>query len=140
MMRSAGSSPAPRRGFESHGETSPIKCYSTMTAEAKSAYSLDADGIARRMARSATIGRLGPDLCRPVHGSRRYVGAMPGGRLPGQRTRYLTFESSSVGSQPEHLGTRRTAPLAGSEAMLRQYIEAWAARTEHDRMTPEARR
>jgi hypothetical protein len=51
--------------------------------------------------------------------------------LPGQRTRYHTIEESGAQS-------RRTAPLAGSEEMLRRYIEAVGrGAPDYDRMTSE---
>ncbi|MDB5514849.1 MAG: hypothetical protein JWQ17_1607 [Tardiphaga sp.] len=50
---------------------------------------------------------------------------------PGQRTRYHTIEESGTQS-------RRTAPLAGSEEMLRRYIEAVGrGAPDYDRMTSE---
>jgi hypothetical protein len=51
--------------------------------------------------------------------------------LPGQRTRYHTIEESGAQS-------RRTAPLAGSEEMLRRYIETVGrGAPDYDRMTSE---
>ncbi len=58
--------------------------------------------------------------------------------LPGQRTRYMTVQSSPAGSQPEPGLARRSAPIAGSEEMLRQYIEGLGrGEPNYDRMTPE---
>ena len=58
--------------------------------------------------------------------------------LPGQRTRYHTVEGSRAGGQPEHAMPPRTAPLAGSEELLRQYIEALGrGEPNYDRMTSE---
>lgn len=59
--------------------------------------------------------------------------------LPGQRTRYHTVEGVvGANGQPEHPLSRRTAPLAGSEQMLRQYIEALGrGEPNYDRMTSE---
>jgi hypothetical protein len=52
---------------------------------------------------------------------------------PGQRTRYHTIEESLANGQ-----SRRTAPLAGSEEMLRRYIEAVGrGAPDYDRMTSE---
>lgn len=58
--------------------------------------------------------------------------------LPGQRTQYHTVEATRASGRPEHPAGRRTAPLAGSEVVLRQYIEA-LVRGEpiYDRMTSE---
>ena len=58
--------------------------------------------------------------------------------LPGQRTRYHNVQGSLAGGQPEHPVPPRTAPLAGSDEMLRQYIEALGrGEPNYDRMTPE---
>lgn len=58
--------------------------------------------------------------------------------LPGQRTRYYTVEASEAGGQPEHSASPRTTPLAGSEEMLRRYIEAVGrGEPDYDRMTSE---
>ena len=58
--------------------------------------------------------------------------------LPGQQTRYHTVEPSGAGGQPERAMSPRTVPLAGSEAMLRQYIEAMGrGEPNYARMTPE---
>lgn len=58
--------------------------------------------------------------------------------LPGQRTRYHAVEASRAGTSPQRSVPPRTTPLAGSEEMLRHYIEA-VGRGEPDygRMTPE---
>jgi beta-lactamase regulating signal transducer with metallopeptidase domain len=56
--------------------------------------------------------------------------------LPGERTRYHTVEVAVADGRPEH--SRRMAPLAGSEDMLRQYIEAVGrGEPNYDRMTSE---
>jgi hypothetical protein len=58
--------------------------------------------------------------------------------LPGQKTRYHTVEESRAGSPPERAMPPRTTPLAGGEAMLRQYIEATGrGEPDYDRMTSE---
>ncbi len=128
------------RGLKSHGETSPIKLffYNDSGSDIR-LYSLDADG------NRTAHGTIGDNMSSSVltYVDSPWVVADTSGQclevvLPGQRTRYLTFESSSAGGQPEHLGMRRTAPLAGSEAMLRQYIEALGrGEPNYDRMTPE---
>jgi hypothetical protein len=57
---------------------------------------------------------------------------------PGQHTRYHTVTVEGSGGQPERPGAPRNAPLAGSEAMLRWYIEALArGEPNYDRMTAE---
>ena len=56
--------------------------------------------------------------------------------LPGERTRYHTIEGAAADGHPEH--PRRMAPLAGSEEMLRQYIETVGrGEPNYDRMTSE---
>jgi hypothetical protein len=58
--------------------------------------------------------------------------------LPGQRTRYLTVEEAQTGDSPQRSGRPRTAPLAGSEQMLRQYIDGLGrGEPNYDRMTSE---
>jgi beta-lactamase regulating signal transducer with metallopeptidase domain len=58
--------------------------------------------------------------------------------LPGQHTRYHTVEAAGADGRPEHPVSRRTAPLAGSEQMLRQYIEALGrGEPNYDRMTSQ---
>ena len=58
--------------------------------------------------------------------------------LPGQRTRYHTVEGAHAGSATERAVSPRSVPLAGSEAMLRQYIEAMGrGEPNYDRMTAE---
>ena len=56
--------------------------------------------------------------------------------LPGQTTRYHTVEAAGANRQLPL--SRRSAPLAGSEEMLRQYIETLRrGEPDYDRMTPE---
>jgi bla regulator protein blaR1 len=58
--------------------------------------------------------------------------------LPGQRTRFNTIEEARPDGLSEHATSRRAAPLAGSEEMLRQYIETVArGEPNYDRMTDE---
>jgi hypothetical protein len=58
--------------------------------------------------------------------------------LPGQRTRFNTIEEARPDGLSDHAASRRTAPLAGSEEMLRQYIEALRrGEPDYDRMTSE---
>jgi bla regulator protein blaR1 len=97
-------------------------------------FRLDADG--KRQAR----GTISEDMTLPFTtfvGS-PWVIADASGKclevvLPGQHTRFHT-----VGTEPERAVSPRTTPQPGSEAMLRQYIEALARGTpDYDRMTPE---
>jgi len=58
--------------------------------------------------------------------------------LPGQRTRYHTVEASHAGNTSERAAPPRSSPQSGSEAMLRQYIEALGqGRPNYERMTSE---
>jgi BlaR1 peptidase M56 len=58
--------------------------------------------------------------------------------LPGQRTRYLTIETSTAGAQSKRAVARRSSPQARSEEMLRHYIEAVGrGAPDYDRMTAE---
>jgi hypothetical protein len=58
--------------------------------------------------------------------------------LPGQRTRYHTFEGAHASGATERAVSPRSVPLAGSEAMLRQYIEALGrGEPDYARMTAE---
>jgi len=55
--------------------------------------------------------------------------------LPGELTRYHTVEAAAADGQPL---SQRTAPQAGSEEKLRQYIEAVSrGEPNYDRMTSE---
>jgi beta-lactamase regulating signal transducer with metallopeptidase domain len=98
-------------------------------------YRLDADG--KRQAR-ATIS---DDTSSPIT---TYVGspwivADASGKcleilLPGQQTRFRTIESHRPGAER----SVRTTPQAGSEAMLRRYIDEIArGEPDYDRMTAE---
>ena len=58
--------------------------------------------------------------------------------LPGQRTRFNTIEEARPDGLSERAASRRTEPLAGSEEMLRQYIEALRrGEPNYGRMTSE---
>jgi hypothetical protein len=58
--------------------------------------------------------------------------------LPGQRTRFNTIEEARPDGLSEHATSRRTAPMAGSEEMLRRYIDALRrGEPDYDRMTSE---
>lgn len=58
--------------------------------------------------------------------------------LPGQHTRYHTFEAGLGGAPAEHAGRPRSIPQAGSEEMLRQYIEALGrGQPNYEHMTSE---
>jgi hypothetical protein len=58
--------------------------------------------------------------------------------LPGQRTRFVTLRPAQPGEDLNRAQSRRSAPMPGSEDVLRQYIEAMArGEPNYDRMTPE---
>jgi hypothetical protein len=128
------------RDLKSRGETAPIKLFFyNGSGNDIRLYKLDGQG--NRLAH----GTVGDDMSSSVltNVDSPWVVADASGQcleivLPGQRTRYLTIESSAAASQREHPVARRSAPLAGSEAMLRDYIEALGRGEPHyDRMTPE---
>nr|WP_146691105.1 M56 family metallopeptidase [Bradyrhizobium canariense] len=128
------------QGLRSHGETAPIKLlfYNSSGSDIR-LYKLDSEG--KRTAQ----GMIGDNMSSSVltYVDSPWVVADTSGQcleivLPGQRTRYHNVEASAAGSQPEHAASRRTAPLARSEEMLRQYIEALGrGEPNYDRMTPE---
>jgi hypothetical protein len=58
--------------------------------------------------------------------------------LPGQRTRYHPVERTVADGQAGRAASPRTVPLAGSEEILRGYIDALArGEPDYDRMTSE---
>jgi hypothetical protein len=58
--------------------------------------------------------------------------------LPGRQTRLHTVEESRAGGRAERAAPPRTAPLAGSETMLREYIEAVGrGEPDYERLTSE---
>jgi hypothetical protein len=128
------------KGLRSRGDTSPIKMvlYNATGRDIR-IYKLDAGG--QRTAQ----GTIGDTMSSGVltYVDSPWVVTDTSGQclqivLPGQRTRYHTVEASSADRQPDQPVVRRTAPLAGSEDMLRQYIEALGrGEPNYDRMTPE---
>src|SRR5882724_7968324 len=128
------------KDLRARSDTAPIKMvlFNTTGRDIR-IYKLDADGL-----RTAQ-GTIGDTMSSGVltYVDSPWVIADTSGQclqivLPGQRTRYHIVETSLVGGQPELSMARRTAPLAGSEEMLRQYIEALGrGEPNYDRMTPE---
>jgi hypothetical protein len=58
--------------------------------------------------------------------------------LPGQRTRLHIVRAARNGGEPDRDVVRRSAPRAGTEEMLRDYIAALSrGAPNYDRMTPE---
>jgi hypothetical protein len=99
-------------------------------------FKLDAEG------KRAAFGTIGEEMSFPVttNVDSPWVIADQSGKcleivLPGQQTRFHTVEANG---QPGRAALHRTVPLAGSEAMLRQYIEAVGRGTpDYERMTSE---
>jgi hypothetical protein len=132
---------AEEAGLRSKGDTAPIRVvlYNGSGGDIQ-LYKLGAEG---KRALHGTIGdnmssSFGTNVDSP------WVIADASGQcleivLPGQYTRYHTVEGTRAAGQPEALSPRtRSAPLAGSEEMLRQYIEAVGrGKPNYDRMTPE---
>jgi hypothetical protein len=118
-------------------ETAPIKVliYNTSGSDLQ-LFKLDAEG------KRAAFGTIGEEVTFPVttYVDSPWVIADRAGKcleivLPGQQTRFHTVEANG---QPGRAGQQRTVPLAGSEAMLRQYIEAMGrGEPDYERMTSE---
>jgi hypothetical protein len=126
-------------GLKSHGGTAPISVFFyNDTGNDIQLYELDAEG--KRIPR----GMVGEDMSSSVwtNVDRPWVVADASGAclevvLPGLRTRFNTIEAARNGS-PERQASPRTAPLAGSEDMLRRYIEALGrGQPNYDQMTSE---
>ena len=118
-------------------ETAPIKVliYNGSGSNLQ-LFKLDAEG------KRAAFGAIGEDMTFPVttYVDSPWVIADGAGKcleivLPGQQTRFHTVEASG---RPGGTVLPRTVPLAGSEATLRQYIEAVShGAPDYDRMTAE---
>jgi hypothetical protein len=101
-------------------------------------FELDPDG---KRVRHATVGdnRTAPIMTYIAH---PWVVADAAGQcleilMPGQRTRFVTLRPAGSGDADRPVA-RRSAPQAGSEEALRQYIEAMArGEPDYARMTPE---
>jgi bla regulator protein blaR1 len=122
------------RGLKSRGDTAPISLflYNSSGGDIQ-LYQLDSEG------QRTAHGTIGDSMSSSVWTSvdTPWVIADTSGKCleivrPGQRTRYHTVEGARAGDRS------RTAPLAGSEEMLRQYIEALGrGEPNYDRMTSE---
>jgi BlaR1 peptidase M56 len=127
-------------GLRAKSETTPIRLliYNGSGKDIR-LFKLDSEG--KRLAHGGTIGE---DISSPflTYVDSPWVIADASGQcleivLPGQHTRYHTVERARAGGQQER-PVSRTAPLAGSEEMLRQYIEAMGrGEPNYDRMTSE---
>jgi hypothetical protein len=125
------------QGLRSQGDAAPIQLlfYNASGSEIQ-LYKLDADG------KRTAHGVIGDNMSSVILTSIKspWVIVDASGKCleivqPGQRTRYYTIEGA--GGRPETLRPRN-APLAESEAMLRQYIEAVGrGEPNYDRMTTE---
>jgi hypothetical protein len=128
------------QGLRSPGETTPIRLmlYNSSGQDIR-LYGLDSEG--KRNANGAIGANMSSAIMTYVDSP--WVIADASGKcleivLPGQRTRYHTVEGYPAAGQSGRLGPPRNAPLDGSEAMLRQYIEALGrGEPNYDRMTPE---
>jgi hypothetical protein len=127
-------------GLKSRGDSVPISVFFyNGTGKDIQLYELDSEG--KRMTR----GTLGEDASFTVWTfvDRPWVVADASGTclevvLPGQRTRFNTVQEARASDQPARPARSRTAPLAASEAMLRQYIEAVSrGQPNYDQMTAE---
>jgi len=128
-------------GLKSRGDdTAPIKLllYNGSGSDLQ-LYRLDSEG--KRAAHGAIGENMSSSILTTVDSP--WVIADTSGKcleivLAGQRTRFHTVEGSPAGQQPERAAAPRATPLAGSEEMLRQYIEALRrGEPNYDRMTSE---
>ena len=124
-------------GLKSHGGTAPISVF-FYNATGKDIQLYELDSAGRRVNR----GTFGEDMSFNAWTAveRPWVVADASGTcleivLPGQRTRFNMVQAARPGDRPER---SRTAPLAGSEAMLRQYIEGLSrGQPNYEHMTAE---
>jgi len=127
------------KSLRSHGDTAPIKLffYNDSGGDIQ-LYQLDSEG------KHAARGTIGDNMSSSVltHVNSPWLIADASGKcleivLAGQRTRFLSVEGALPAGAPESLSAR-TTPRAGSEGMLRQYIEAVGrGQPNYDRMTAE---
>jgi bla regulator protein blaR1 len=124
-------------GLRATDETAPIKVliYNGSGSDLQ-LFKLDAEG------KRSAFGTIGQEMTFPVttYVDSPWVIADQAGKcleivLPGQQTRFHTVEANG---RPGGAVLPRTVPLAGSEATLRQYIEAVGrGEPDYDRMTSE---
>jgi hypothetical protein len=120
-----------------HAGTAPISVFFyNDTGKDMQLYELDAEG--KRIARGTVGNAMSSTVWTTV--DRPWVVTDASGQclqvvLPGLRTRFNTIE----GAQGiERWNSPRTTPMAGSEEMLRQYIEATVrGQPDYDRMTSQ---
>jgi hypothetical protein len=128
------------QGLQSKGETSPIQMFFyNDTGRDLRLYQLGTDG--KRVHHGAIGDSMSSAILTNV--DTPWIVADSSGRcleivLPGQHTRYHTFGAGLGGAPAEHAGRPRSAPQAGSEEILRQYIEALGrGQPNYERMTSE---
>jgi hypothetical protein len=127
-------------GLRTRNETAPIRLllYNGSGKDIQ-LYRLDAGG------KRAVTRTIGDNMTSPIltYVDSPWIVADSSGKclqivLPGQRTRFHTVEASQPTGPPESLPPRRSSPLAGSEEMLRRYIEAMRrGEPNYDHMTSE---
>jgi beta-lactamase regulating signal transducer with metallopeptidase domain len=127
-------------GLRSHGDTAPIRLqFYNDSGRDIQLYELDAEG--KRLARK-TIGDETTAFVL-TYVDTPWVVADTSGQcreivLPGQHTRFHAVERFQAADRPARSFSTRAAPLAGSEELLRNYIEAVGrGEPDYDRMTPE---
>ena len=114
-------------GLRARGETAPIRLYALQRQRQRlQLYELDARG------QTHVPGTIGDNMTSPIltYVDSPWMVADSSGKcleivLPGQRTRCIP--SSAAGRSAGRRPPRRTTPQAGSEEMLRRYIEAIGA-------------
>jgi beta-lactamase regulating signal transducer with metallopeptidase domain len=132
---------AEEAGLRSKADTAPIRAvlYNNSGGDIQ-LYKLDGEG------KRKLHGTIGDDMSSAIwtNVDSPWVIADASGQcleilLPGQYSRYHSVEAARADGQPGSLSPRaRTAPLAGSEEMLRQYIEAVGrGKPDYGRMTAE---
>ena len=128
------------QGLQSKGETSPIQMffYNDSGRDLR-LYRLGMDG--QRVHHGAISDSMSSAILTNV--DTPWVVADGAGRcleivLPGHRTRYHTFAAGLGGTQAERAGRPRSVPQAGSEEVLRHYIEAVGrGQPDYEHMTSE---
>jgi hypothetical protein len=126
--------------LQSKGKTSPIRMvFYNDTGTDLILYRVGTDG------RRVRYGAIGDSMSSVILSNVEtpWIIADSSGRcleivLPGQRTQYHTFGAGQGGAPAGGGGRPRSVPQAGSEEMLRQYIEALGrGQPNYERMTSE---
>jgi len=131
---------ADEQGLRAQGDATPIRMFLFNSSGGDiQLYRLDSEG------KRAAQGMVGDNMSSAITTSVGIPWVVTDGSgkcleilLPGQRTRFHSVEGPRAASQPDPLVSRRSSPVAGSEAMLRQYIEGLArGEPNYERMTAE---